>query len=177
MTEQQAIARQQYGLGKSAFERGQYRQAVQHFEKAASLVGKISPFSGEVQIWLVTAYQARGQMEDAVSLCRRITHHPDYITAKQARRLLYILEAPKLKSRPEWMTSIPDLSQIEDGGGSNQGISRQQPPKRSRQPKPKPKPEPVDLSQVNTADNGFVWLGLGLTVLLAGSLAIVGLGG
>jgi len=176
MTEQQALARQRYGSGKLAFERGEYRQAVQCFETAASLVDNLSPFSGEVQIWLVTAYQARGQMEEAIALCRRTAHHPDYITAKQARRLLYILEAPKLKSRPEWMTSIPDLSQLEQGAPSK-GLSQMQPPKRSRKPKPKPKPEPVDLSQVNTADNGFVWLGLALIMVLVGGLAILGFGG
>ncbi|MGF1537426.1 MAG: tetratricopeptide repeat protein [Elainellaceae cyanobacterium] len=176
MTDQRTIARQQYELGKSAFERGQYRQAVQHLEKAASLVDKISPFSGEVKIWLVTAYQARGQMKDAVALCRQVAHHPDYLTAKQGRRLLYILEAPQLKSRPEWMTSIPDLSALEEGG-SSKGLSQYPPPKRSRRPKPKPEPEPLDLSQVNTRDNGFVWLGLVLVLLVAGGLVFLGLGG
>ncbi|MEO0410116.1 MAG: hypothetical protein AAF289_22450, partial [Cyanobacteria bacterium P01_A01_bin.135] len=136
----------------------------------------ISPFSGEVQIWLVTAYQAKGQVEEAIALCRRIMAHPDYLTAKQARRLLYILEAPKLKSRPEWITSIPDLSDLE-AGGSGKGISQYQPPRKLRKPKPKAKPEPEDLSQMNTAENGFVWLGLGLIVLLAGSLLVLGLGG
>ncbi|MGF1512263.1 MAG: tetratricopeptide repeat protein [Elainellaceae cyanobacterium] len=176
MTDQRTIARQQYELGKLAFERGQYRQAVQHLEKAASLAGKISPFSGEVKIWLVTAYQAQGKMQDAIALCRQISQHPDYVTAKQARRLLYILEAPQLKLRPEWITSIPDLSALEEGG-SGKGMSQYAPPKKPRKPKPKPKPEPVDLSQVNTKDNGFVWLGLGLIALLAGGLVVLGLGG
>lgn len=174
MTEPQAAARTQYEQGKAAFARGQYRQAVQSFEKAASLADRISPFSGEVQIWLVTAYQAKGQMDEAIALCRCATTHPDYLTAKQARRLLYILEAPKLKSRPEWITSIPDLSQIEAEGGGK-GISQYQPPRKPRKPKPATKPEPEDLSQMNTADNGFVWLGLGLVALLAGSLVFLGL--
>ncbi len=175
MTDQRTIARQQYELGKLAFERGQYRQAVQLLEKAVSLVDRISPFGGEVGIWLVTAYQAQGQMQDAITLCRQVTRHPDSVTAKQARRLLYILEAPQLKLRPEWITPIPDLSSLEEGG-SGKGLSQYAPPKRSRPPKPSPKPEPVDLSQVNTRENGFVWLGLGV-IMLVGGLVLLGLTG
>ena len=36
--------------------------------------------------------------------------------------------------------------------------------------KPKPEPEPIDLSQVNTADNQFIWIALVGVILTLGGL-------
>lgn len=158
----------EYQAGKAAFERGDYRNSVQHLEKAVALVGSNTSLGGEIQIWLVTAYEAAGKQPEAIALCQQITRHPDLKTRKQSRRLLYILEAPKLKTRPEWITPIPDLtglsdSEIRDRKGSA-AIST----------KPIEKPafqlEPEDLSQVNTQDNRFIWVALLAALLMIGGL-------
>lgn len=106
-TEAEAMAA--YATGQAAFERGLYRDSVDWFEKALSLTSWQSALGGEIQIWLVTAYDAAGQNEAAIALCRKLSTHSNLETRQQSKRLLYILEAPKLQSRPEWLTQIPDL--------------------------------------------------------------------
>ena len=172
-TEQRELAQREYQAGKAAFERGDYRQAVASLERANALVAPGTKLSGEMQIWLVTAYEAAGQRTEALNLCRKASKHPDLDTRKQARRLLYILEAPRLKSRPEWLTEIPDLATIEQNTSDREfGRSKfapTSPPKRIQQKTPII-PEAVDLSQVNTKDNAFVWV-----ALVAGMAIVAGL--
>jgi len=161
----------EYEAGKSAFEHGDYRRSLSHLETANSLVESGSQLGGEIQIWLVTAYEAMGRRAEALALCRRISKHPDYATRKQAGRILYILEAPRLVTRPEWLTQIPDLSRLETG-------DRDYPPPHLTAPVVKRKPnvekpkfqlEPADRSQVNTRDNRFIWIALAAILLLLGS--------
>lgn len=174
--EQLEQAQQDYQAGKVAFERGAYRQSVDYFEKANSFINRTSRLGGEVQLWLISAYQANGQQQEAIALCKTVSCHPDYNTAKQGKRLLYILEAPKLKTRPEWVTKIPDLGALDESEESSlaqkYAASR---PKTARSPRPRPlkSPEPIDLSQVDTKDNGFVWIALIVTVLTLGSLVLL----
>ncbi|NJL37357.1 MAG: hypothetical protein HC899_11870 [Leptolyngbyaceae cyanobacterium SM1_4_3] len=163
-------AKAQYQMGKAAFERGAYRQSVQSLEKAASLVARNTPFGGEVQVWLITAYDAAGQREAAIALCETVSRHPDYDTRKQGKRLLYILKAPLLKTRPEWLTQIPDLTALDESEGSKGGTNYPAPAKRPPRPRPQPDPEPIDLSQVNTKDNAFIWVALVAIALTIGSL-------
>jgi len=158
--EQLEIVKFEYATGKAVFERGQYGDAVRHFEAASALVDRGSRFGGEVQMWLVTALDAAGQLQDAIALCKQLVRHPSIDTREQARGLLYILEAPKLSKRPEWLVEIPDLGALGDNRSSllkpGAGVGMKQSP-------PQPKwgiPEPVDYSQVNTKDNSFVWVGL-----------------
>jgi tetratricopeptide (TPR) repeat protein len=173
-TENIELARKQYQTGKQAFERGEYRQAVERFEKAVSLANPNSQLGGEMQIWLVTAYQAADKITEAIELCEKLGTHPDLKTRKQGKRLLYILKAPRLKTRPEWLTQIPDLSGISDSSGgssSNRYVSAGPRPATRSQPKPEP---PVDLSQVNTQDNRFVWVALGAILLTCAGLVWFG---
>ncbi len=164
MTESLEIATKEYLAGVAAFERGQYPESVKRLEKASALVKRDSGFGGKVLIWLVTAYEATGQTAEAITLCEQIKQHPDAETSKQGKRLLYIMQAPQLKRPSEWLTQIPDLTAIADNTSqtrlSNTNLPR-------TKPKPPQKPEPVDLSQVNTKDNQFIWVSLifiGLTV-------------
>ena len=155
----------EYQAGKAAFERGHYRESVQHLEKASALVARNSRLGGEVQIWLVTAYEAGGRTSEAITLCEQLKHHPDTETSKQGRRLLYILQAPQLKRPTEWLTQIPDLGALPDnnaqtrlGSGTTNKNRLSQPPSQAK---------PVDLTQVNTRDNRFIWVALivlGLTL-------------
>ncbi|AFY42284.1 tetratricopeptide repeat protein [Nostoc sp. PCC 7107] len=151
------IARKRYHAGRLAFENGQYREAVENLEKASALLVRNSRLGGEVEIWLVTAYEAAGRNEEAIALCKQLQRHPYSETNKQARRLLYILQAPKLKRPSEWMTEIPDLGALSDNE-SKMRIAPN-PPKSSAKKKPA-ETEFVDLSQVNTKDNRFIWVAI-----------------
>lgn len=166
------LVRTEYEAGKIAFESGQYRQSVQHLQKASALVERTSSLGGDVQIWLVTAYEAAGQRAEAIALCNQLTRHPHLETRKQGRRLLYILEAPKLNTRPEWLIQIPDLTAL-DESEANARQTSVSPAKSSKSQRPKAEVEPVDLSQVNTKDNRFIWLALIVAVLTLGSLLLM----
>lgn len=164
MTESAELAKKEYLNGVAAFERGQYREAVQRLEKASALVNRNSGFGGKVLIWLVTAYEATGQQAEAIALCEQIKKHPDAETSKQGKRLLYIMQAPQLKRPTEWLTQIPDLAAIADNTSQTRLSSSNLP---RAKPKPLPPQEPIDLSQVNTKDNQFIWvslLAIGLTI-------------
>ncbi len=160
------IAKNLYQSGKAAFESGQYRQAVENLEKAIALVNRNSRTGGEVQIWLVTAYEAAGRTEDAIALCEELKRHPFSETSKQARNLVYILKAPKLQRPREWMTQIPDLGALSD----NESKIRLAAGTKSSQSKKPTEREFVDLSQVNTKDNRFIWVALITISLILGSL-------
>ncbi|NEO58778.1 MAG: hypothetical protein F6K54_40570 [Okeania sp. SIO3B5] len=161
----------EYKAGKYAFERGQYRNSVQHLETAKDNIELNSRFGGEVQIWLVTAYQAAGQIQEATALCKQLTRHPRLETRQQAKRILVILEAPVLRSRQEWMTKIPDLGAISESDAKDRRGSTMVSQVKSPPPKPKTlKLEVVDPSQVNTKDNQFVWVALVLIILTVSGL-------
>lgn len=167
--EKKELARTFYEAGKAAFEAGEYRQAISLLEKAIALIPKTSILSGEAGIWLVMAQDAGGHHDDAVSLCSQLAKHPHFETAQQGKRLLYILKAPKLQTRPEWKTEIPDLSRMEEGD--------RVPSKLANYPRKKKKKkkqddlidlEPIDWSQIDTKDNQFVGIALGVILLCLG---------
>lgn len=163
-------ARTYFDAGQAAFERGRYREAINSLETAVNLAGQFSQLGGEIQIALVSAYQAAGQHAEAIALCEQLGNHTHWRTRKQSRRLLYILKAPQLKTRPEWLTQIPDLSNLENGEAQTP-IARYTPASPSRPSRPKPEPDqPIDLSQVNTKDNAFVWVALAAILLTIGGL-------
>ena len=151
------LAKSRYQIGINAFENGQYREAVENLEKASALLGKNSRFAGEVQIWLVNAYEAAERSEEAIALCQELSRHPHYEIRQQSKRLLYILKAPKLNRPKEWMTEIPDLDVISDN--KSKIFVTSQSHKSTSKPKPV-EPEYIDLSTVNTTDNRFIWVAL-----------------
>ncbi len=155
----------EYQAGQIAFERGQYRQSVQHLEKASALIAPSSALGGEVQIWLVTAYEAAGQPEAAIGLCQKLSRHPNLDTRKQSRRLLPILQAPRLVSRPEWLTQIPDLAAVADQKNVTPSKLASA---TTRKPRPA-KPPSLELKQMNLQDNPFIWVALAiLGIMLVG---------
>jgi tetratricopeptide (TPR) repeat protein len=163
------IAKSRYITGKAAFENGLYQQAVDNLEKARALLSSSTRFAGEVDMWLVTAYEASGRSTEAIALCEKLTQHPHYETRQQARQLVYILKAPKLKRPKEWMTEIPDLA----------GLAENEPkilvPARSKTSSQQKQLESVDLSQVNTQDNRFIWTTLIAICLIATYMIWLGL--
>jgi hypothetical protein len=164
---QQEQIQNSYQAGQAAIAGGEYRAAVQYLSTACALVNGNSALGGEIQLWLVTAYEAADQKQEAIALCRQLKQHPFAEIRKQSRGLLSVLEAPQLKRPPEWLTEIPDLSRVREAETkSHKGSAYASSP---RPPQRADLPEPVDLSQVNTKDNAFAWLGLAVTLLtLAG---------
>lgn len=160
----------EYQAGKLAFERGRYRRSLQHFETICEQIEKNSRLGGEVQTWLVTTYQALGQQESAIALCQKLVRHPSYETRKQSRRLLEILQAPQLSSNTKGFIEFPDMSQLEEG--ENQDLVRvtSKPTSTKRSTPPPVTTEPIDLTQVNTQDNQFLWVALLGIGLILGSL-------
>ena len=154
-----------YQSGQIAFERGEYRQAVSYLLAAVAQVQPNTRIGGEVQVWLVTAFEAAGQIPEAKALCQKLSNHPNLDTRQASKRLLYIMQAPELTKRDDWLTQIPDLSHLEDAQG-NSGVNRT--PTVSAPPPPRSLEErypPVDLSQVNTKENGFISIALILTMI------------
>lgn len=168
------LVQAEFAAGQATFERGLYRESVQHLEKASALVARNSRLGGEVQMWLVTAYEAAGQRSDAIALCQQVSRHPHYEIRKQGKRLLFILEAPKLSTRPEWLTQIPDLGAISEqdpkdrmGGGG--GTSRKSTGRKSDQPD-EPEP-PMNLAQTSPLSDRFLWLAILTIILILGGFA------
>jgi thioredoxin-like negative regulator of GroEL len=158
-----------YTTGQTAFERGLYRDSIDWFEEALTLTSRQTALGGEIQMWLVTAYDAAGQGEAAIALCRQLSTHANLETRQQSKRLLYILEAPKLQSKPEWLTQIPDLDPPNAAPRRYSAVGQ---PGQSRNVKPnEPKSitedpfEPIDPKE----SRGFLGIALGLSgVILLG---------
>ncbi|HAC65315.1 MAG TPA: hypothetical protein DCF68_17750 [Cyanothece sp. UBA12306] len=157
-----------YQTGQKLLERGQYRLSVQNLEEARDLVNLSSRLGGEVQMWLVTAYQGVGRLDDAIALCQQLTGHPHPEIRHKSQGVLYILQAPQLKRPEEWMVKIPEA----------EGETSQKPHYVAAKPinKPQEKPSLVleDLSQMNTKDNNFIWVALGFLLLLLGVIIWLG---
>lgn len=162
---------EEYEAGKVAFERGRYRQSLQHFEAACEQVESNSNLGGEVQIWLASVYQALGQQELAIALCQKLTHHAYYQTRQQSRQLLEVLQAPPLSSNIKGLVEFPDMSQLE--GNSSQKLmgNSSKSPSNQRSSRQLEEYQPIDLTQVNTQDNQFLWIALiGIIVMVGGWL-------
>jgi tetratricopeptide (TPR) repeat protein len=157
-----------YEKGRLALESGNYRQAIHLLEAALAEMEPRSALGGEAQIWLVTAYQAGGMLAEAIDLCAKLTRHPRIEVRQESKRVLYILQAPDLKRREEWVTKIPDLQDLEENVKGDRVTSRKQ--ARSIPVRKLPPPPPIDPKDINTKDNGF----LGILLLVSGA-GIVGL--
>lgn len=169
--DEQQEFRLRYQAGKNALEKGEYNRSVQYLEEARELVAQSTRVGGEAQIWLVTAYQAAGRLNDAIALCQELSTHPHLAIRQQAQRILYIIQAPQLKRPKEWMTEIPDLTATSNDKPQYVTAKTQSKNKTSDR---KIASEPVDLSQVNTKDNQFLWFALLVTILTVASLFFLG---
>jgi len=156
-----------YALGQLAFERGNYRDAIVAFEKSLPFAGAGTLLGGAIQLWLMNAYSAANRQSDAVAVGQKLAQHPDRDVRKESKRLLEILQAPRLQRRADWLTPIPDLSEL-DGNETTPNFTRYTPVKKKRTAIAASEPEPEDLSQMNTRDNGFLWVALVLIALLLG---------
>ncbi len=148
--------KQEYLAGKKALEAGKYSLSIQHLERAINLISSTSRVGGEVQMWLFSAYQAAHKQTEAMAVCKKLSKHPHPDIRKKGKDLLYIMEAPRLERPKEWMLEIPDLtgmseSELKYRRGS--GVSK-------TKAKTNYSTENIDLNQVNTQDNQFIWVAL-----------------
>lgn len=155
--------------GQRLFESGRYREAVQSLNQACALVETRSKIQGEISIWLVSAYDAAGQRAEAISLCRKLCQSPYIDVRRQAKRLLAILEAPKLSVHDDWVTKIPPLDEVNERGKIT-GVSRSAPQVRTVKPKKAIEDQDIDLSEVTTQDRGLVSVTILLVIILGGLL-------
>jgi tetratricopeptide (TPR) repeat protein len=165
-----------YQSGQISFERGEYRQAVSYFLAALAQIKPDTRIGGEVQVWLVTAFEAAGQIAEAKALCQKLSNHPNLDTRQASKRLLYIMQAPELTRRDEWLTKIPDLTHLEDGNGNGAVNNTPPPPSPSKPRSLEERYAPVDLSQVNTKDNNFISIALIFTIVTLLGLWLAGRG-
>ena len=168
MTADNQEFRQQYQAGKQALERGRYRLSIEHLSAAKELVAPYSRKGGEVQIWLVTAYQAANQIEEAIALAQELIVHPDTQTREQAQRILYIIKAPVLERPREWMSEIPDLAE------ADRGASRYVTAKKKAASLTQLELEDLEPTPENVPDNQFIWFAVILVTLIIGSLVWIG---
>jgi Tetratricopeptide repeat len=156
-----------YQSGQTAFERGDYRQAINFFVSASAQTQATSKIGGEIQIWLAMAYEAAGQASEAKALCQKLSTHPSLDTRQTSKRMLYIMDAPELARRDDWLTKIPDLSHLEDREGKAGGTSAASKPLTPKKEQTlEERYPPIDLSQVNTQDNNFIAIALAFTVIV-----------
>jgi tetratricopeptide (TPR) repeat protein len=156
-----------YLQGQDAFERGQYREAIDYFQQALGLTSESSALGGAIQVWLVTAYEAAERREEALALCRQLRTHGNYETRQQAKQLLYILEAPKLQLKPEWLTQIPELNESGNlpsyRASAQRAVGQVTQQERSATPQWSTEPmEPIDPKE----SRGFLGLALGVSVAI-----------
>jgi tetratricopeptide (TPR) repeat protein len=135
-----------YQEGLRAMESGRYREAVAALESAR--VNR--PNDPQVKLWLVMAYEANQQRELARDLCRELTSHPDPQIRQQSQRVLYILEAPQLRRRAEWLNQIPLMTDE-----SPPGVTFRQ-----RQSKPSPPAVASPPAEPRVEQNHFISLAL-----------------
>ena len=159
-----------YASGQIAFERGNYRQAVTAFEEGNRLAGSETSLGGSIQLWLMNAYAAVNRQEDAIALGEKLAKHPDRDIRKQSQRVAEILKAPKLKRRTDWTTPIPDLSNLDADNENALNLSKYGNAKGTSKTISRSDLELEDRSQMNTRDNGFVWIALIACVLTCGGL-------
>ncbi len=154
-----------YEMGKKSLESGKYQLSIVHLESAKNLVEPHTSLGAEIQILLVTAYQALGKREEAIALCQELTNHPNLQTRQKAKDVLYIIQAPKLQRPSEWMSEIPAL-------GDEQTTKAQYVSAKKQKNKTEPELElpEIDPSQIETNDNQFILVALAIALLTIGSL-------
>ncbi|XP_022726915.1 uncharacterized protein LOC111282897 [Durio zibethinus] len=106
--ERRATAQLMFDLGQKAYGRGMYKRAIEFLEGALTIIPRPTLFGGEIQIWLALAYEANNRHADCIALYQQLEEkHPSVSIRRQAAKLRYILQAPKLKISEEEMVTIP----------------------------------------------------------------------
>ncbi|MFQ3613600.1 MAG: hypothetical protein SNJ68_07795 [Cyanobacteriota bacterium] len=159
---------QHLALIQSGFERGQYRQVLEQVRQAQSRY----PQSGKLRLWQALAQEALGQTQEAILLAQTLVGNPDPEVAQQARYILGIWQAPRLRRPPEWLSEIPDLSQLEEAEPPEHRLAYQRSQRKS--PHSSPAPQATEASNPSGADRfdtKLVWVLIGILSALLAVLA------
>ncbi|MEN9226763.1 MAG: hypothetical protein Q6L60_06690 [Thermostichus sp. HHBFW_bins_43] len=160
---------QHLALIQLGFERGQYRQVLEQVRQAQSRY----PQSGKLKLWQALAQEALGQTQEAILLAQALVRNPDPEVAQQARYVLGIWQAPRLRRPPEWLIEIPDLSRLEeDAESSAHRLGYPRPQGQSRHPGAAPPPtEVLGNSKTDRFDTKLIWVLVGILSALLAVLA------
>lgn len=161
----------EYNIGTNAFERGQYRSAIEHLEIACKLAPLSSRQGGEARIWLLTTYQAAGKLTEAIALARQLCAHPNLQIRQQSQRILYIIEAPKLRRPREWTVEMPeDLSSLSEANFPN-NLGTNVVKNKAKQDLESS--EPFNLTTVSGENNRFIWAAMFAILVIFTGLFLV----
>ncbi len=130
---------------ESCLERGSYRRALELSLEALAH----HPQSGSLKIWRAVCLESLGRTSEAVTFLRPLLRAGDMETAKQARYLLSIWEAPRLRRPQNWTVEIPDLSHLSGGDWNLTAVAPA-----PRKPKPS---QPKAPSQASSGLMGSQW--------------------
>jgi tetratricopeptide (TPR) repeat protein len=159
------------------FERGNYGTASRQLEQALAMVDPQTKLGGQVQLWLVNAYEATGKSEPAIALCQQLIRHTDYDVRQSANYVLGIISAPELARREDLVSKIPSLKEITEGDpGDRLSVKAEQ--RAKSRPKPPPPPPELDLSipvQPSVNPNSDRFIGV-ITLILLVALAFLAIG-
>jgi hypothetical protein len=157
---------QHLALIQAGFERGQYRQVLEQVRQAQSRY----PQSGKLRLWQALAQEALGQTQEAILLAQTLLRNPDPEVAQQARYILGIWQAPRLRRPPEWLSEIPDLSQLGEAEPPEHRLAYRQPRPKSSQPSSTA--HATDASSgADRFDTKLVWVLIGILSALLAVLA------
>ncbi len=163
MQSQPNSAEQLYQTGIADFERGNYQAAVKQLEQARTLVPAQTSRGGEIQIWLANAYDAIGNSEQALALCRSLAKHPDQEVRKSACYVLGIISAPKLKKPEDAISAIPNLKNL-DPSNNQIGGARSKPSKASDRQDFQEETLSSPLTDP-TSNNQFLWIAMAIALI------------
>ncbi|AFY70054.1 hypothetical protein Pse7367_1776 [Thalassoporum mexicanum PCC 7367] len=170
-------AKELYKTALQNFERGNYSKAIRQFEQGLGMVNPQTKLGGEIQLWLVNAYEASGKSTEAIALCQTLVKHTNYDVRQSANYVLGIISAPELARREDLISKIPSLKDVADGDQSNRLSVKATQQARSRPKPPPPLPE-LDLSippQPSVTPNSNRFIG-GIILILLTILAFLAIG-
>lgn len=158
------------GIIELTFERGAYHRVMEWANEALTHY----PAAGTLKLWQALALEAMGRTAEAIALTRPLLKYADADVVDQARYLLSVWEAPRLRRPREWLTEIPDLSHLSEEGWNLTPMLPRKPSSRSHPTEIRSQssdPAPGDRS-----DNGkMLWvlaIATGLALVLWGAMRI-----
>jgi tetratricopeptide (TPR) repeat protein len=107
--QQNELESQLYLEGVNKFEGGNYQQAIALLERAKALADINTTLGGNIAIWLANSYDAAGNTEAAITICRELKNHPSGKIRKSARFILGILTAPQIGKLEGLVSEVPVL--------------------------------------------------------------------
>ncbi len=151
---------------QASFERGQYRQALEQIKQAQSRYPQV----GQLRLWQALAQEALGETQEAIRLAQTLLCNPDPEVAQQARYVLGIWQAPRLRRPAEWLSEIPDLSRLEEAEPPKYRLAYGRSQRKGSSPR---SGDPLSRSQAAPSLNTqrLIWMLIGILLTLLAVMA------